>query len=135
MNTEEIFAIFSKIGEGIGIGMRLNAKGRQIMRTIQDNNRLCRKLEELAAIFDVFAKGASSPKHGCGRIESAVTKGIIAAEREMMAICRELTRQLTLEDRDSVAGYVSALSESRRRFAEMDLLFTERRFCASAAIK
>ncbi len=93
------------------------------MKDISRRDRLCRQLEQFAAILAVLIRGDE-----CNRrpreIDSAVGKKIVAAEREMMSISSELIETLTLDDSSDVSNYVHALYSSRRRFASRGIRST-----------
>ncbi len=79
-------------------------------------DKLCRQLEQFAAILAVLVRGDAGRQ--CPReIDSAVGKKIVAAEREMMSISRELIETVALEDSSDVSNYVHAMNSSRLRFS------------------
>ena len=81
---------------------------------------LCRQLEQFAAILTVLVRGdAEKPRPP--DVDSDLGKKIVAAEKQMMSISRELIESVSLEDSKDVSNYVHALNSSRLRFSERGL--------------
>jgi hypothetical protein len=85
-------------------------------------DKLCRQLEQFAAILAVLVRGDSGQPHP-REVDSAVGNKIVAAEREMMNISRELIETVALEDSADVSSYVHALNSSRLRFSKRGIPF------------
>lgn len=87
------------------------------MRDTSKREDLCRQLEQFAAILAVLVRGPFG-QTAQDEIDEATGRKILAAEREMMSISRELIENVSLQDRDDVSNYVRALNSSRLRFCE-----------------
>ena len=94
---------------------------------------LCRRLESLDRDFidlaRIVAVSPASPSL-LGLSESALPGwsrdcaiDLLAVEKKMLAVSRELTRALDCPDRGSVQAYVGELSASRERCRENNIAF------------